>query len=388
MDIFNTEDFKTLAAVSPGPCISIYLRMFDKGKETRQNAIRFKNALSDLKAALEKLPGDTSEVRSRLEPIGALLDDGAFWRNQSQGLAVFACPGISRVYRLPLGFEDLQIVAGRFHLKPVLPLISENLRFYILAISQNSTRFFRCDRLHIDPVAVDKMPKDIDDALGYELEQRQFQFYTGAPVERGTTRRSAVFHGQGFPANEMNDRLLRYCRQIDAAVFEVLRNEAAPLVLAGVDKLLAIYKEATGYHNVKGTSIIGNHEHSSDADMHRQAWQVASSDLDERRQKAIEKYNTLKGTGLAVADVPSIVSCAFDGRVDRLILGAGLHVWGKCDGTGRNVEIHSDRKQAPDVLDLLDVAACETILKGGEVWTVDPAQMQENSVPAAATLRF
>lgn len=387
MDIFTWEDFKSLASGWHDTCASIYLRMYDKGKDTRQNAIRFKNALSEVKSALDGRAQDVSAMRERIEPLDALLDDGAFWRNQSQGLAIFVSPEISRVFRLPLGFTDLQVVANRFHLKPVLPLISENLRFYILALSQNSTRFYRCDRLHIDQIAVENMPKDINDALRYETEQRQFQFYTGAPVARGTNRRSAVFHGQAFSADEQNDRLLRYCRIIDNAVFELLRNETAPLVLAGVDKLLAIYKEATGYPYLKEDAIIGNPERMNAMQLHRQAWPVVATEVEAQRHKSIEKYNRLKGTGYTTIELPSIVTHAFDGRVDRLMVGANLHRWGRCNENGHDVQLYADRAQAPDAIDLLDLAACETLLKGGEAWTVDPAALPEKA-SAAATLRY
>jgi hypothetical protein len=386
MDIFNLEDFKSLGSVNHPTCVSVFLRMHEKGRETRQNPIRFKNALSEIKAALEDRP-DTGEVRQRVDAIGKLLDDGAFWRRQSQGLAIFASSGISRIYRLPVAFEDLKVVSHRFHLKPVLPLISENLRFYILALSQSHAQIYRCDRLHIDPLTVENMPRDIEDALRYETPQRQFQFYTGAPVQRGTHRRAAVFHGQGIAANEQNDRLLRYCRQIDAALYEVLRNESAPLVLAGVDYLLAIYREATGYPHLMDAAILGNPDHLSAAELHVQGWQIASSELDAFKQQALAKYDSLRGTGLAVAEMTTLVRSAFEGRVDRLILEARRHVWGRCDHNGRSAEVFTDRGQLPDAVDLLDVAACETILKGGEVYTMDPEKMP-GKAPALAVLRY
>jgi hypothetical protein len=387
MDIFNLEDFKALAAVAQPDSISVYLRMHQKGRETRQNQIRFKNALSELKTVLAHSPHDTAKVRQRIDSIGKLQDDGAFWRRQSHGLAFFASSDLSRLFRLPLAFDDLTVVAGRFHLKPVLPLINENMRFYILALSQNNVQLYRCDRLHIDPLTVENMPRDIDDALQYEMPQRQFQFYTGAPVQRGTNRRAAVFHGQGIPANEQNERLTRYCRLIDAAAFEVLRNESAPLILAGVEYLMAIYRDTTGYPNLKDKMIAGNPEHLSPAELHMEGWRIARSDLDAAKEQALDKYGTFKGTGLAEADLKEVVRNAFEGRIDRLIVGEGLHAWGRCEEDGRQVELFSNRDKVPGALDLLDVAACETILKGGEVFSLEPDKMPEKA-PAVAVLRY
>jgi hypothetical protein len=231
------------------------------------------------------------------------------------------------------------------------------------------------------------MPRDIEDALRYETPQRQFQFYTGAPVQRGTHRRTAVFHGQGIPANEHNDRLARYCRQIDAAAYEVLRNESAPLVLAGVEYLLAIYRESTGYPNLKEEMITGNPDQLRPAELHAHGWRIARSELQALKRQALEKYGTFKGTGLAEAEITALVRSAFEGRVDRMILAGRGHVWGRCEDGGRHVELIPSKDHAPGAVDLLDVAACETILKGGEVYTLEPDQMPEKA-PAVAVLRY
>ncbi|KJS28664.1 MAG: hypothetical protein VR64_23365 [Desulfatitalea sp. BRH_c12] len=387
MDIFSLEDFKSLALYSENPCVSLYLRMHAKGKETRQNAIRLKNALADAKGALTALYKDGGKHREMLDPIEALLEDGAFWRTQSQGLAIFLARDVTRVFRLPIAFEDLHVIAPRFHLGPALPLITDNPRFYILALAQNSVQFYRCDRLHCEQLQVQNLPKSIDEALQYDLEQRQFQFYTGGPVVRGTHRRAAVFHGQGSSANDVNDNLLRYCRMIDDALYEVLRNETAPLVLAGVDYLQAIFREASDYPHMKPEGVIGNVERVSADELHRQAWEVMSSELRTRRVKGIARYNELKGTGLTFMDLPSILSSAIDGRVAQLIVGERLHRWGSYDENGQEVKIVSDDSPAPGLVDLLDVAACETILKGGEVWRVDPSEIPDKA-PAVATLRY
>jgi hypothetical protein len=180
---------------------------------------------------------------------------------------------------------------------------------------------------------------------------------------------------------------MRYCRLIDGAVFEILRNETSPLVLAGVEKLLSIYSEATEYPNLMEDLINGNPELMSETDLHRQGWQAASGELEEIKRRVLKKYHALKGTGLASADLPSILSFAFDGRIDRLVIGNRVHQWGLCDENGRNAQMSDDPDRIAGALDLLDVAACKTLLKGGEVFALEPHRMPEKA-PAIATLRF
>lgn len=67
-----------------------------------------------------------------------------------------------------------------------------------------------------------------------------------------------VFHGHGI--GDEVDRVLqeRFLRKVDEGLWEVLREERAPLVLAGVGHLCAIFREVTRYANVLDQGIEGN----------------------------------------------------------------------------------------------------------------------------------
>ena len=78
-----------------------------------------------------------------------------------------------------------------------------------------------------------------------------------------------MFHGQS--ADDAKDRILRYFRQIDAGLRDLLREAQVPLVLAGVEYLLPIYKEVNTYQHLLDGGISGNPE-GVNFDLHRQAW--------------------------------------------------------------------------------------------------------------------
>jgi len=52
-------------------------------------------------------------------------------------------PEVFLYYRLPIEFQELVVVSDQFHLKPLLYLINNDGRFYLLALSQNDVRFLR-----------------------------------------------------------------------------------------------------------------------------------------------------------------------------------------------------------------------------------------------------
>ena len=90
-------------------------------------------------------------------------------------------------------------------------------------------------------------------------------------------RGPATFHGQGGGSdeNEKNE-LLRYFRLVSDGLTEFLEEDGVPLVLAGVEYLLPIYKEANTYPNLMDTVITGNPDLLSADKLHKSAWDIVS----------------------------------------------------------------------------------------------------------------
>ena len=119
-----------------------------------RDPIRLKNLIrraeESLVAAGIRRP-DASEV---LRPARELIEDEAFWRHQSDGLALFLRTGWFRCYRLPLRFEETVVVSDRFHVSPLLPLLSGDGRFFVLALSENEARLLAGTRFAVHEVNV------------------------------------------------------------------------------------------------------------------------------------------------------------------------------------------------------------------------------------------
>ena len=242
MDILARDELRTLTKEPEGLCVSIYMSTHRTGFEIQQDPIRLKNLLGEVEEHL--VAGDlrTPEAQELLGPAEKLLQDGLFWQRQSDGLAIFLSPEQFRYYRLPFGFEDLVVVSDRFHAKPLLSLFSGDGRFYLLALSQNEVRLLQCTRYSVSEVDLEGTPKSLAEALRYNDPEKRLQFHTSTLTPGGKGERPAIFHGHGMAsADDPKDYILRYFRQVDAGLRDLLRDEQAPLILAGVDYLLPIY---------------------------------------------------------------------------------------------------------------------------------------------------
>lgn len=378
MDALTMEELKTFIARSPGWHISLFMPTHQAGRETGQDPIRFTNLLREVEDRLLAKGLHSSNVGEILKPAQRLLQESDFWQHQSHGLAVFIAPEEFHSYRLPLPFEELVVISHRFHLKPLLPFFTSDGHFYILALSQNQIRLLGATRHTVDEIDPESMPESMAEALQYERFERQVQSHSA--ISQGTAGRSATFHGHSI-SDEGKDRILRWFHMIDDELPSLLIGEQSPIVLAGVDYLFPLYTEANTYPHLLDKGISGNPEELGVEELHTRAWALVQSFFMQAQEKAAAQYSQLTGTGQTTADVKEAVLAAHHGRVDVLFVAVGVQVWGNFDPDTNMVHIHQDPEPGDE--DLLDLAAVQSILKGGKVYAVEPEQVPDHALLAA-----
>ncbi|MFZ7127185.1 MAG: hypothetical protein ACOWWM_13610 [Desulfobacterales bacterium] len=385
MTAFSMDDLKELIQIENGCCISMYIPAEPPSTTGEAQRIRFKNQLRSAEKAIdEQSPACKKAMEKPLQDAQRLLEDEAFWRTWGDSLAVFMAPEIFRYFRVPMTFDELHVVAGRFHIKPLVPLLSAEKRFYVLALSQNRVRLVGCTRHRAEEVEVEGL-QSMEKMLGYD-KQTQLQYHSGAAGVSGG--RPAVYHGQGVGIDDTKDEILRYFQEVDRVLQPVfLNNDAHPLVLAGVDYLLPIFRKATSYRQVMEPGIEGNPEHLRAEELRDKAWEIVRPEFEKGRIEAARRYRELAGTGYTASDVPSIVPAAAFSRVDVLFLTHGKACWGRFDRQSSEVTVQEEGGQ-PGSEDLLDLAAAETFRNGGTVYLVEADEMPEANGQAAAILRY
>ena len=379
MKIFTRDELRTLTAVTQAPCVSIYLPTHRVPTENQQDRTRLKNLIRQAQESLQAYGLRPAEAESLLEPVTRLLGAISFWKDKRDGLALFISPGVFRQYQLPTAFEPLVVVAHRFHLKPLLAFLGGN-KFFVLALSQNEVRLFEGSRFGLSVIDdLEGVPKSLADALKSDEQVKNVQFRTGSGVAGARGERAAMFHGQS--ADDAKDKILRYFRQIDQGLQDFLREEPAPLVLAGVEYLLPIYKEANTYPHLLGERITGNPEGLSSDNLHRQAWALVEPHFRQEQEKAAARYRQLAGTGRTATDLGEIVSAAYQGRVECLFVAVGRQQWGDYDPGANKLDLHPEAR--PGSFDILDLAATQTLLQGGAVYAVESGKVPDGAFLAA-----
>jgi Bacterial archaeo-eukaryotic release factor family 7 len=383
MHLLSKEELKTLIEKPGGLSVSLYMPTHRIFPETKQDPIRLKNLLREAEERLKTAGLRPPEIKKLLKPAKALIKDGLFWQYQADGLAVFISSQGFFHYHLPLKFDELLVVTDRFHIKPLLPLFSNDGRYYILAISQNEVRLFQCTRHITNQIDLKGVPNSLSEALKYDDPEKQLQFQTRTPS--GTGQRAAIFHGQGVGTDDAKNNIQRYFQQIDVGLRSILREERAPLVFAGVDYLLPIFREANSYPYLMEKGITGNPEGFKGEELHGQGWRIVEPYFLNAQEEATAKYKQLAGSEWTSSSLKEIALAAYHGRIDILFVAVGFQQWGVFDPDKLAVHLHQEAEPGDE--DLLDFAAIHTLLNGGTVFAVEPEKVPDQA-PLAALFRY
>jgi hypothetical protein len=385
VSLLSVDELKSLVQQAQGTCVSIYMPTVQLGSETQQNSIRFKNVMKLAEAKLQDYNPELqeSDATAFLQPAHE-LDREEFWQHQDEGLALFIADGVLRYYCLPLSFDELVVVGDRSHLKPLLPLLTGDGKFYVLTLSQQQVRLFEGTRYSIHEVEVEDLPASMDEALQYDETAKDGQFRQGTSPGNTTNgpRRAGTFHGQGSPdRDDRKQDILQYFHQVDRALHNVLNNQKAPLVAVGVDYLLPIYREANTYQHLLDEGITESPKVVQPEELHTQAWAIVEPYYMQEQQAAVEHYQELAVTEKATSALEDVVPAAYYGRVEQLFVAIGEQQWGHFNPETNELQVHSDAEPGDE--DLLNAAAIQTILNGGTVYAVEPDKVPDDALLAA-----
>lgn len=388
MATLSQSEFKALMEHPPGPSLSLYMPTYRKGAEVQQNPIQLRNLLREAEQKFLARGLRRPDVASLLEPTEALLTRPIFWEHPEEGLAIFLAPKVFKAYPLPLPLGKLVIVADRFHVKPLLPLFMADGQFYLLTLSQNTVRLFQGTRFSVQEVAMNDMPTSLAEAMRYTVAEKQVQFHTATQAPGGQGgRRQALFFGDGGERGQEKTNLLEFFQQVDEGLRHKLRGARWPLVLAGVEYLLPLYREASTYPNILPGGIPGNPDHLSTQTLHARAWKIVEPIFQSTQQGAREHYSELAGSGSpqASSDLKTILTAAYVGRVHTLWVARDQIQWGTFKPETTQLYFH----QSPEAssVDLLDLAVAYTVLNGGAAYAVELEQVPDHHL-AAAVFRY
>lgn len=348
VDIPSRGDIDYLIAARDPASLSVYLRTTPITQDAAADRIELKNLA---RTGLEKLQARGVEKNALSvieESLDELIDDDEFWRFQAHSLALFVTPDRVLSFRLPNALSPTVEAADRFYVKPLMRALTVPQSAFVLALSQNAVRLVEvCGELPAVEVPVAGLPKDAASAVG----------------KAAITGRSPSGRLQGDEGQKV--RLRQYARQIDQALRDQLGAREMPLILATTQPLDAIYRSVNSYPHLVATSIAGNADKTSDADLAQASRTVLDALHKDELQRLGALFEQRAQQGRTTTDVAQAARAALFGAVAVLWVDIDAVVPGTLNEDDGSV-VFADDAASPS-LGLVDQIAGRAWLSGARV---------------------
>jgi len=383
-DGFTRDDLSALAGDGDGWRLSFYMPLSRTGREVMQAPILLKEMRSRAAAELEARGCGPDAAAELLEPIDRIYEGTEVAILQGAGLAVLSSTGFSASFLLPEEPPAMVSVDKRFALEPLLPLLFEDGRFFLLALSLNAVRLWEADRLHLREVSFEGMDTNLRDALHLEEDEAYHMFHAGAPAS-GRNTGSSMFYGYGGGGGDNKDgkrNILEFFRLIDKGVRLKLPDSDTPLMLTGVESLMPIYRQANSHPSLLDGFVPGNQDAIPDRDdLHAKAWMAFGEERDRGKKRVLALYQERLASPLAVSGLRNVIQAAHQGRVNLLFVRKGARQWGWFDPSEYRIEF-ADGPVA-DAEELFNRSCILALTTGAKVYMLNDGEIPEGADIAA-----
>jgi hypothetical protein len=385
--VLTRERFAELANFKGDCCISIFLGSHASGVDVNEHfdPVNFKNQLQEVSRRLADKGHDQGYVQRLLQPGFDLVRDNDFWTALSPGLAVFIADGFFKYIKMPVVPTEDLVIEGTFYVTPLIPIMSSKEYFYLLVISKQCAKLFKADAWGMQTVPLD-LPQSIEEVKRLSGNDAT-TFRTGESGRRSPyTAQVGAFHGAGGGNPNGKDNTLVYFEAVDDILWEkVFNKENAPLLLAGVEYEIPIYRSACDYHNLWPEPLTGNRDRQETRALYQEAKELMKPYFEQRVNKALELYMNNSANGKTSSIAADVIPATYYSQVSHLFVCKGEHIWGTFDEMSNELNFHDTVDE--DGEDLIDNAVEKTLANGGEVFLLDKEKMPAQS-QIAAIMRF
>ena len=268
------EEVERLQAFAEPFCLTIYVPHIDQGGAATGDADRIdlKNMLRQAEQSLLDEKVSARQVRKTLRPARELLRSREFWPLRPQALALFLHTNLFQYYHLPDGdVPHLLTIERGFNLEPLLALVEDNRQYLVLALGHKDVRLYQGDHFSLRRLRLKNFPSDLKQALNIDEFPKVAEAHS---IAIGSERGSKAFHGQYNRKQTDKEMLLMFFQMIDRSLKKFLQRKNLPMILAGVEYLIPIYRQANTSPYLMEGHIEGNVSHEDPEQLREAAWAI------------------------------------------------------------------------------------------------------------------
>ncbi len=343
----SSEELRALQEMRGYPLITIAMPTHRHFPDNTQDPIRFKNLVRQVRERLrlELSKRDVSTVVAQLESLAERID----WAHTLDGLIIFLGAGIERIIYLPITIRERVVIDETFATRDLVVAQEALLHYWVLALSTEKSRLFEGWGDHLIEVESEYFPLLYDGPRSGDPEQ---------PLPGGF----------GINPSKYRDEQYRhYFRRVDQALRTTTRDPKALVVVIGVIRNRAFFREVhTGGYEIIA-EIDGSVERESIHQVATSIQPALESYLDRRAQAAVEELGKSVAQGLYTCSLADMWHYSRQGRAALLVVERNYAVAGRWDEQKKSFTIVEDPTEPGVIDDIVDDIIEATLLHGGHV---------------------
>lgn len=381
--MIRKEQLKNLLAEDVEPAVSIYLPTHKAGPAMREHPIRLKNLLR----AAEKKIGHAPTADKILKPAWSLVGREREWQHMDRGLALFLTEDEMQTMKLPIEPAEQVVVQRGFYLRPLFKFLDDGQRFYTLILDRKDPQLFLCSRDSFDRVAKDIVQESFKALVAKTELPAEVGYHSSSTSSAQGGPGTAKFHSQGeSPGDYRKVEVDQFVQGIAKALDNALKEETAPLVVAGEPEMLGMFRDHDRYGHTLSESVKHSGKAGEEAAIYQQALNLVMPELDAHRDAVLAKLTQLrnKNPHQMVSNHEEILRDSASGRVETLLIAEDAELWGRLIADDRT---KLTQPSAEGAVDLIDRMASRTLAGGGEIFILPRSGMPVDA-HAAAILRY
>lgn len=381
-------DLIALAQSTGFPRISIYLPTHRSYPSIEQDPIRLSTLLKEAEQQLASAGFRRPEIDELLGEARGRIPAAMFWRYMDHGLAALIEKGATHWVKLPRSVPELVVISPRYHLRPMIPMFRNGDKFHVLAVTRDAIRYFEGRERELLEVPVEGMPTGIAEIMARTKFEANLGFHARDRGDPASGGESGKFHALGVsPEDQATVDLENLLREVGKAVDRHLARSDEPLVLAADPRIIGRIRKHIGYRCLAPETIQANPNALGNGALHAEAWRIAEPIVRADREDARRRLRAqLEGAPVAGATEPqTLLREAIAGRVECVFLSATDNVWGYFDEQYQ--VLRHDSESGPENEDVLNRIAIETLIRGGDVFTL-PEDLRDRAGPVAGLFRY
>ncbi len=360
------DDLKSLAQ-GRGPCITLAVTIPDPV----QRQAHLKNAIRDVENGLSSRGMDARKAATLVEPLRVFTAQIAAEGDWGIQLVLFKSRDTTRCFEVRELSKDFVTIGDSFQIRPLLPLMSRDQQFYLLALSQKHVRLLMCTWSTAKEIPLGALaPQDLNAWLKSRMPDHVLDNRASAGPSVGAMK-GAMF-GTNTDPDRHDEYLAHFFKEIDKGLHKILASQILSLLLAGVESEIALYRKVNSYPHLLEPAVHGSPDGLSQGDLLARAIETVRHSFSAPLNKVLEEFKDLRHTTRFSFRIPEILKHTQEGRVSDLLL---------CHDT-----IREDVKPGVADYDLLNVAALQTLLHRGQVFAIRRSEMP-GEADVAALLR-